>query len=207
MNEVLSELLRVLARDWKTLKDGMLDYHLMKAVDMADELERERDEANKELNQQLAQYDALFDEAEKIRIERDEAKHSKGITFLMAEKHALENELEAMTAKAIGWQKQAELDAKLLVECREKAERYRLEANAMMAQRNEAQRKVSELQAGLDDIEEYGTEEINAAVDLRHQLAAALVERSKAREALKRITECDMRWSKKIARDALEAAK
>ena len=45
MNEVLSELLRVLARDWKTLKDGMLDYHLMKAADMADELERERDEA------------------------------------------------------------------------------------------------------------------------------------------------------------------
>lgn len=80
MNEVLSELLRVLARDWKTLKDGMLDYHLMKAADMADELERELDEA----------------------------------------------------------------------------------------------------QAGLDDIEEYGTEEINAAVDLRHQLAAALCERDEA---------------------------
>ena len=32
-------------------------------------------------------------------------------------------------------------------------------------------------------------------------------ERDEAREALKRITESDMRWSKKIARDALEAAK
>lgn len=32
-------------------------------------------------------------------------------------------------------------------------------------------------------------------------------ERDEARKALKRITECDMRWSKKIARDALEAAK
>jgi chromosome segregation ATPase len=89
----------------------------------------------------------------------------------------LENELEVMTCRAVGWQNQAELNANLLVECREKAERYRLEANAMMAQRDEAQRKVAELQAGLDDIEEYGTEEINAAVDLRHQLAAALVER------------------------------
>lgn len=86
------------------------------------------------------------------------------------------DEQEAMTAKAVGWQNQAELNARLLVECREKAERYRLEANAMMAQRDEARRKVSELQAGLDDIEEYGTEEINAAVDLRHQLATALVE-------------------------------
>ena len=32
-------------------------------------------------------------------------------------------------------------------------------------------------------------------------------ERNEAREALKRITECDMRWSKKIARDALGGAK
>lgn len=146
-------------------------------------------------------------EAKKLQQERDEALEAGGITFLTAEKHALENELEAMTAKAVGWQNQAELNARLLVECREKAERYRLEANAMMAQRDEARRKVSELQAGLDDIEEYGTEEINAAVDLRHQLAAALVECAEARKALKRITECDMRWSKKIARDALEAAK
>jgi hypothetical protein len=33
------------------------------------------------------------------------------------------------------------------------------------------------------------------------------LERDEAQEALKRITECDMRWSKKIARDALEGAK
>lgn len=97
------------------------------------------------------------------------------------------DEQEAMTAKAVGWQNQAELNARLLVECREKAERYRLEANAMMAQRDEAKRKVSELQAGLDDIEEYGTEEINAAVDLRHQLAAALRERAEAREENKKL--------------------
>ena len=35
---------------------------------------RERDEANEELHKQLVQFDQLFDEAEKIRIERDEAR-------------------------------------------------------------------------------------------------------------------------------------
>ena len=59
-------------------------------------------------------------------------------------------------------------------EAREKAERYRLEANAMMLQRDEAQKH-------LQDIKEYGTEEINAAVDLRQKLAAALHERDEAR--------------------------
>ena len=103
------------------------------------------------------------------------------------------DEQEAMTAKAVGWQNQAELNARLLVECREKAERYRLEANAMMAQRDEAKRKVAELQAGLDDIEEYGTEEINAAVDLRHQLAAALCKAAKLRKALQSV----MDWNPK----------
>lgn len=99
---------------------------------------------------------------------------------LERERNNAENQLELMTCKAAGWQNQATTEAKALVECWEKAERYRLEANAMMAQRDEALRKVAELQAGLDDIEEYGTEEINAAVDLRHQLGAALVERDKA---------------------------
>ena len=35
---------------------------------------RERDEANEDLHKQLVQFDQLFDEAEKIRIERDEAR-------------------------------------------------------------------------------------------------------------------------------------
>jgi len=42
---------------------------------LARQLEGERDEANKELHKQLVKYDALFDEAEKIRIERDEARY------------------------------------------------------------------------------------------------------------------------------------
>jgi hypothetical protein len=58
-------------------------------------------------------------------------------------------------------------------------------ARKLERERDEAQRKVLELQSGLDDIEEYGTEEINAAVDLRHQLATALRERDEAREAIK----------------------
>jgi hypothetical protein len=41
---------------------------------LLEKAERERDEANEELDKQLIRYDALFDEAEKIRIERDEAR-------------------------------------------------------------------------------------------------------------------------------------
>ena len=43
-------------------------------TEWAQQLERERNEANEELDKQLIRYDALFDEAEKIRIERDEAR-------------------------------------------------------------------------------------------------------------------------------------
>jgi len=87
----------------------------------------------------------------RLERERDEARESGGITFLLAEKHALENELEAMTCKAAGWQNQAELNARLLVECREKAERYRLEANVMMAKLHELQTYADKLADGLPD--------------------------------------------------------
>ena len=62
-------------------------------------------------------------------------------------------------------------------EAREKAERYRLEANSLMLQRDEARES-------LKHIGEYGTEEINAAVDLRQKLASALVERDEVRNEL-----------------------
>ena len=142
-------------------------------TEWAEDLERE-------CNQRKADWNKACDEQGFLMLECDghRAKAAK-----------LENELEVMTCRAAGWQNQAELNANLLVECREKAERYRLEANAIMAQRDEAQRKVTELQAGLDDIEEYGTEEINAAVDLRHQLGAALVERDKAISVADRLIE------------------
>lgn len=54
------------------------DQHLNDDVEVVDaefarQLERERDEANAELNIKYIEYDRLFDEAEKIRQERDEA--------------------------------------------------------------------------------------------------------------------------------------
>ena len=41
-------------------------------VDLSRRLERERDEANEELNKKYIEYDKLFNEAELIRIERDQ---------------------------------------------------------------------------------------------------------------------------------------
>jgi hypothetical protein len=46
-------------------------------------------------------------------------------------------------------------------------------------------RERDEARRSLEHITEYGTEEINVAVDLRQRLATALVERDEAREALK----------------------
>ena len=45
----------------------------------------ERDEADKELHKQLVKYGALFDEAEKLRIERDELKEQLGQAMEIAE--------------------------------------------------------------------------------------------------------------------------
>jgi hypothetical protein len=90
-------------------KDGMNEWV---ASNLSRKLECERNEANKELHKQLVKYGALFDEAEKIRIERDEAREA------------------------------------------------------------------------LEHIIEYGTEEINAAIELRQRLATTLVQRDEAREAL-----------------------
>lgn len=61
----------------------------------------------------------------------------------------LEDQLELMTCKAAGWQDQATIEAKALVECWEKAERYRLEANAMMAKLHELQTYADKLADGL----------------------------------------------------------
>ena len=43
------------------------------------------------------------------------------------------------------------------------------------------ERERDEARRHLEDIKEYGTEEINAAVELRQKLAAALLERDEAR--------------------------
>jgi hypothetical protein len=49
------------------------------------------------------------------------------------------------------------------------------------------ERERNEAREHLDDVKEYGTEEINAAVELRQKLAQALVERDEARDALNKI--------------------
>ena len=48
------------------------------------------------------------------------------------------------------------------------------------------EREREEAREALKHIEEYGTEEINAAVELRQKLASALVERDEAREEMNR---------------------
>lgn len=52
--------------------------------------------------------------------------------------------------------------------------------NKYIAERDEARE-------ALKHIEEYGTEEINASVELRQKLASALVERDEAREVLREV--------------------
>lgn len=47
--------------------------HPWQAIQLARKLESERDVANEELSKKYIEYDKLFDEAENIRIERDEA--------------------------------------------------------------------------------------------------------------------------------------
>lgn len=54
--------------------DGM--GNILAALTDIETLERERDEANKELHKQIVLFDQLFAEAEKIRIERDEAQEA-----------------------------------------------------------------------------------------------------------------------------------
>lgn len=127
-----------------------------------------------------------IEDARKVERKLNDALESGGITFLLAEKHALENELEAMTCKAAGWQNQAELNARLLVECREKAERYRLEANAMMAKLHELQAYADKLADGLPegmlpkDVENLR----NANAGLAEDLRKAKLERGEALAAL-----------------------
>jgi len=55
-----------------------LPFQVVKA-DVCEKLERERDEANKELHQKYIEFDDLFDEAEQIRIERDEARQKLAV--------------------------------------------------------------------------------------------------------------------------------
>jgi hypothetical protein len=51
------------------------------------------------------------------------------------------------------------------------------------------ERERDEARADLEHIKEYGTEEINAAVELRQKLASALIERDDARDMVEKLTQ------------------
>jgi hypothetical protein len=121
----------------------------------------------------------IFDEMAKLERERDEAR--KALEEEKKWHHRTHTELVHTQCKILDMQMgrdkmQTELemwrDGNILHEVHrdelEKTERERDEARSALA-----------------DVEEYGTEEINAAVELRQRLATALVERDEAREALK----------------------
>ena len=121
----------------------------------------------------------IFDEMAKLERERDEAR--KALEEEKKWHHRTHTELVHTQCKILDMQMgrdkmQTELemwrDGNILHEVHrdelEKTERERDEARSALA-----------------DVEEYGTEEINAAIELRQRLATALVERDEAREALK----------------------
>ena len=58
------------------------------------------------------------------------------------------------------------------------------DATNYYAKIGELKKERDEARAALDEIEKYGTEEINAAIKLRQKLADARIERDEAREAL-----------------------
>ena len=105
-----------------------------------------------------------------------------------------------------------ELHGKALSE-REATEK---EVDAMLERSLKAERERDDARESLKHISEYGTDEINAAVELRQKLATALVERDEAREALMRIEDlfldgtdiyADRENMGLIARAALEGTK
>ena len=61
------------------------------------------------------------------------------------------------------------------------------DATNYFARIGELEKERDEAKKHLREIWEYGTEEINAAVELRQKLAAALLERDEARDALEYI--------------------
>lgn len=72
-------------------------------------------------------------------------------------------------------------------EAREERDIARLEFEEISNDLTDARKERDKAREELKEIAEYGTEEINAAVELRQKLAAALIERDEARDELARI--------------------
>ena len=148
-------------------------------------------EANKERDEARDKYDALATEhmlvVNKLCEERDEARELLRLSSIEA--NALATSIQKSEYSDVNDFQLCESVAGVISqinnmyagvreqrdEAREKSERYRLEANSLMLQRDEARES-------LKHIGEYGTEEINAAIDLRQKLASALVERDEAQK-------------------------
>jgi hypothetical protein len=122
--------------------------------------------------------------------ERDEAREDVMKLLDIKRKHeheelvaAQENDRLKRECVAIEswWHQRVLREVQRVVEARHKLELC-MAANSDVAR---IAKERDEAREHLREIKEYGTEEINAAVELRQKLASALVERDEAREALK----------------------
>jgi hypothetical protein len=168
-------------------------------------LERERDEALRQRNEtnDSSVYSCNFYYEEKLAAERERDDYMERCRTALSErdswrmradqKYAMRRELEELLGvdrnDASDEQFQKGLDA----------------IKNIIGERDEARKHLKE-------IEEYGTEEINVAVDLRQRLATALVERNEARKVLLEIANASHfdnigNWARNKAKEALEEAK
>ena len=115
-------------------------------VEFARKLERERDELAALLAAEKATRNSIIEKGVKTERERDEARKSL-------------DEMSKYLAQATAQQDHAETELR----------KWMAFAKNVLGERNEAKKRLKE-------IEEYGTEEINAAIDLRRNLAQALVD-------------------------------
>jgi len=94
----------------------------------------------------------------------------------------LDNDLTNYHLKMLEYKRERDEARKELEEYRSIAEN--IGAERAVSEKEKAIRERDEAREHLREISEYGTEEINAAVELRQKLAQVLVERDEAREEL-----------------------
>jgi hypothetical protein len=107
MSEVLHLILRMMLEQWKTMDEDLIVYRLKQTAEMAQQLERERDEARtrcQDLETAFANFaNERFEEIQKVRKERDEARKHLAAANKGAEINAhINNSLTAKLAEARG---------------------------------------------------------------------------------------------------------
>ena len=121
--------------------------------------------ARSTISDHRARITELWDALETLRRERDEAREHWGTESMNAAQFLSEK------TKSIAERDEAREDLEF------RRELYKVQEEFLEKNRKE----LTEAREALKHIEEYGTEEINSAVDLRQRLATALVERDEAR--------------------------